>query len=139
MTVTPGLWDRRLTLYERQEAGDDGFQRPVYVKLGEYWGRLDDTADAQDIAMNPQSHVESRTDALAHVSDAVTVPKFGIVRDTTVAPGGPIYLIRGTYEQRALRQRRITLQTIDPTAYGTYTLYDNADVWDGYHLVTETA
>lgn len=138
MTVTPGLWDRRLTFYERREVGADGFARPVYVKLGEYWGRMDDTADAQEIPLNPQTHVESRTDATAHVADYVPVPKFGIVRDTTVAPGGAVFLIRGVYLQRALRQNRITLETIDPTEYGTYAIYEDADVWDGYHLMTET-
>jgi hypothetical protein len=139
MTVTPGLWSRRLTFYERRENGADGFARPVYVRTGEYWGRLDDTADSQEIPLDPQTHVESRTDATAHVADYVDVPKFGIIRDTTnaAATDQALYLIRGVYLQRALRQQRVTLETIDPTAYGLYVTYEDADVWDGYHLVTE--
>ena len=137
MTVTPGLWGRRLTFYQRQEAGADGFSRPVYVKTGEWWGRLDDTSDAQEIPLDPQTHMESRTDAAAHVADYVPVPKFGVCRDTTTATDGPLYLIRGVYLQRALRQQRITLETIDPTDYGTYTLYEDVEVRDGFHLLTE--
>lgn len=138
MTVTPGLWDRRLTIYERREGGADGFARPVYVKTGEWWGRMDDTADSTEIPLDPQTHRESRTDATAHVADYVTVPQFGIVRDTTTAPGGAVYLIRGVYLQRALRQQRITLESIDPTEYATFAVFEDVDVRDGYHLVTET-
>jgi hypothetical protein len=132
VTVAPGLLDRRLTLYERQDGGADGFGRPVYVKTGEWWGRLDDTADSQEIPLAPQSHLESRTAAVATVADYVDVPKFGALREGT----GPLYLIRGVYLQRALRCQRVTLEAIDPTAYATFTIFEDVEVHDGYHLVT---
>ena len=133
MTVAPGLLDRRLTLYERRDGGANGFGRPVYVKTGEWWGRLDDTADAQEIPLAPQGHVESRTAGVATVADYVDVPKFGVLREGD----GPLYLIRGVYLQRALRCQRITLEAIDPTEFSTFDVFEDVDVRDGYHLVTE--
>ena len=134
MTVAPGLLDRRLTLYERQEGGGGGFGRPVYVKTGEWWGRLDNTADAQEIPLAPQSHLESRTAAVATVADYVEVPKFGALREGD----GPLYMIRGVYLQRALRCQRLTLELVDPTEYVTFEIYEAVEVKDGYHLLTET-
>ena len=134
MTLMPGLLDRRLTFWERTEGGADGFSRPVYVKVGEFWGRLDMTADAEQIPLNPQAHIESQTQATATVADYVNVPKFGIVRDGN----GPLYFTRGVVLLRALRCQRITLEAIDPTEYGTFTLFEDVDVRDGYHLVTES-
>jgi hypothetical protein len=132
MTVAPGLLDRRLSFYARTESGADGFQRPTYVLTGTYWGRLDDTSAAQQIPLSPQAHQEQRYDAAATVMDYVAVPVNGIVRDTA----GPVYFVRGIVAQRALRQQKVTLERIDPTHYGTYTLFDPADVADGVHLVT---
>ncbi len=134
MTVAPGLLDRRLTFWERRETGADGFARPTYVKIGEYWGRLDETADDQQIPLNPQGHMESQTQATATVADYVTVPKFGIVRDGD----GPVYFTRGVVYKRALRCQTITLEAIDPTEFSTFALFEDVDVRDGYHLVTET-
>lgn len=133
--ITPGLLDRRLTFYERQDGGADGFQRPVYVKTGEYWGRIDDTADQQTIPLSPQAHVESRTAAVATVADYVEVSKFGVVR----IDAGPLYYVRGVFVQRALRCQRITLEAIDPTQVATFALYEGLEVQDGTHLVTNAA
>lgn len=132
MTVAPGLLDRRLSLYARTESGADGFQRPTYVLTGTYWGRVDDTSASQQIPLSPQGHQEQRYEAAATVMDYVDVPVNGIVRDTD----GPVYLVRGIVLQRALRQQKVTLERIDPTDYGTYTLFDAADVSDGIHLVS---
>jgi len=130
----PGLLDRRLTFYARHDNGADGFQRPVYVKTGEYWGRLDETADAQEIPLDPQSHVENRTAGTATVADYVAVPVNGIVREGSGVP----YFIRGVITLRQLRCQRITLEAIDPTEYGTYTTFEDVEVLDGLHLLTET-
>lgn len=129
--ITPGLLDRRLTFFERQDGGADGFQRPVYVKTGEYWGRIDDTADQQTIPMMPQAHVESRTTAVATVADYVAVAKFGVVR----IDDGVLYYVRGVYLQRALRCQRVTLEAVDPTAVATFALYEGLEVHDGTHLI----
>ena len=132
MTVAPGLLDRRLLLYERIESGADGFQRPTYGFTGEWWGRLDDTSAAEEIPLAPQAHMEMRADAVATVMDYVPVPVNGVIRDGA----GPLYFVRGVYLQRALRQQRVTLERIDPTAYGTFALFDENAVEDGVHLVT---
>ena len=129
--ITPGLLDRRLTFYERQDGGADGFQRPVYVKTGEYWGRIDDTADQQTIPLSPQAHVESRTTAVATVADYVDVSKFGVVQ----IDAGPLYYVRGVFLQRALRCQRITLEAIDPNESATFAVYEDVEVLDGTHLV----
>ena len=127
----PGLLDRRLSFYERQDAGADGFQRPVYVKTGTYWGRIDDTADQQTVPLAPQAHIESRTTAAATVADYVPVPKFGVVR----IGEGTLYYIRGVYQQRAIRCNRIALEAIDPTDLATFDIYEDVEVTDGTHLV----
>ena len=132
MTVAPGLLDRRLVLYARQDSGADGFQRPTYWLTGEWWGRLDDTSAAQEIPLAPQAHMELRADAVATVMDYVPVPVNGIIRDGS----GPLYFVRGVYMQRALRQQRVTLERIDPTAYASFALFDENAVEDGVHLVT---
>jgi len=132
MTVMPGLLDRRLSFYERQDGGADGFQRPVYVKTGDFWGRIDDTADQQTVPMAPQAHMESRTTATATVADYVDVSKFGIVR----IGDGPLYYVRGVFVQRAIRCQKIALEAVDPTQCATFVLYENVEVFDGTHLVT---
>ena len=131
MSVAPGLLDRRLSFYERQDAGANGFQRPVYVKTGEYWGRIDDTADAQDVPLSPQAHMESRTNAAATVADYVPVSKFGVVR----IGEGPLYYVRGVFQLRALRCQKITLEAVDPTDYAVFEIYENVEVLDGTHLL----
>ena len=130
--ITPGLLDRRLTFYERQDGGADGFQRPVYVKTGEYWGRIDDTADQQTIPLAPQAHIESRTTAVATVADYVVVSKFGLIRIDT----GPLYYVRGVFLQRALRCQRVALEAIDPNESATFAVFEDVEVLDGTHLVT---
>lgn len=131
MSVVPGLLDRRIAIYERTDGGANGFQRPVYVLTGTYWGRIDDTADQQTVPLSPQAHIESRTTAAATVADYVPVPKFGVVRIGT----GPLYFIRGVFQQRALRCQRIALEAIDPTDLATFDVFEEVEVQDGTHLV----
>ncbi len=132
MTVAPGLLDRRLSFYERQDGGANGFQRPVYVKTGEFWGRIDDMADQQTVPLSPQAHIESRTTAAATVADYVDVSKFGVVR----IGAGPLYYIRGVFQQRAIRCQRLALESVDPTAVSTFDVIEDVEVRDGTHLVT---
>ena len=132
MTVVPGLLDRRISIYERQDAGADGFQRPVYVRTIVRWGRIDDIADAQTVPLAPQAHMESRTTAVATLADYVEVPKFGILREDE----GPLYYVRGTFVQRALRCQKVTLEAVDPTQSASFALFDDVEVLDGTHLIT---
>jgi hypothetical protein len=132
MTVMPGLLDRRISIYERQDAGADGFQRPVYVKTLERWGRIDDTADSQTVPLAPQAHMESRTTAMATLADYVEVPKFGLLREND----GPLYYVRGTFVQRALRCQKVTLEAIDPTQAASFAVFEDVEVLDGTHLIT---
>lgn len=134
MTVIPSLLDRRISIYERQDAGADGFQRPVYVKTLERWGRIDDTADSQTVPLAPQAHVESRTTAVATLADYVPVPRFGLLRENQ----GPLYYVRGAFQQRALRCQKVTLEAIDPEQSATFVVYEDVEVTDGTHLVTAT-
>lgn len=132
MYVAPGLLDTRLTFYRRDQNGGDGFARSVYVKTGTYWGRLDATAQRQNIGGAPMSHSDIRTTVAATVGDYVEVDTFGLVKqegDET------LYYIRGVVAMRQLQGQRIDLEAIDPSSYNTFTIYDPAEVTDGEHLL----
>jgi hypothetical protein len=133
VSVAPGLLDRRLVFYQQEDGGADGFVRPVYVRTGEWWGRIDDTADTEQVPLSPQGHVEGRTTAAATVADYVPVPRFGVVRESD---GSVLYAIRGVVALRALRAQRVDLEAVTPTDYGQYHMYDDTEVLDGVHLVT---
>ena len=135
MYVAPGLLDQRLRCYTRTDAGADGFTRPVYVYAGEFWGRIDATADRAQVPLSPQAHVEQRTDAVAFVAQDVPVDAFGILRVDNLPP---LYFVRGIVQIRAVRLQRVSLEAIDPTAYADFTLFEDADVLDGVHLVSPT-
>jgi hypothetical protein len=135
MYVAPGLLDQRLRLYTREDAGADGFQRPVYVYAGEFWGRIDETASNQNVSMSPQAHVEARSDAVAFLSEEAPVDAFGILRVDNLSP---IYWVRGIVKNRAVRLQRVTLQAINPTDFAQLTVYESDDVLDGVHLVAPT-
>lgn len=143
MTLTPGLLDQRLTFYARQDNGADGFIRPVYVRTGTYWGRLDETADAQTIPAAPAAHMELRASAVATVMDGVPVPDYGVVRVGTGADvdtgTGPLYYVRGVVRKRIQRCQKITLEAVDPTALGTFDVFEPVEVLDGTHLVIPAA
>ena len=130
--ITPGLLDRRLTFYERQEAGAYGFARPVYVQTATYWGRIDDLTNRQNVATSPQAHVDQRITARATVADYVAVPTGGYVR---IGTDGDVYAIRGVVLLRALRAKRVELERIDPTASATFVGFEGLPVSDGLHML----
>jgi hypothetical protein len=133
MTLAPGLLDRRVVFYVPQDGGADGFVRTIYVKTGEWWGRIDQTADVEAVPLAPQAHLEGRVAATATVADYVPVPRGGLMRE---AGGHALYHVRGIVTLRAMRSQRVTLEAIEPTAFGEYDLYDDVEVLDGAHLVT---
>jgi hypothetical protein len=136
MYIAPGLLDQRLGFFSRGDDGADGFQRPVYTKTGVYWGRVDATANAFTVAGAPQAHTDSRTTAVATVADYVPVDPYGIVK---LEGDDTLWFVRGVYAVRQMACQQVTLEAIDPTAYGQYILYDAADVADGVHLVATSA
>ena len=69
MTMVAGRLDQRVTLWERQDNGGDGFARPVYVKTGTWWGRVDAVSDRQRVPQSPQCTVDYATDARMTVAD----------------------------------------------------------------------
>jgi hypothetical protein len=132
MYIAPGLLDRRLAFYRREENGGDGFARPIYVKTGIYWGRIDASLQRQDIPLSPTAHIEARTSLTAMVAEYVTVDPYGLVKqegDET------LYYIRGVIALRQLQAQRIDLEAVDPSSYNTFTIYDPAEVTDGEHLL----
>jgi hypothetical protein len=133
MTLAPGLLDRRVVFYAPQDGGADGFVRTVYVRTGEWWGRIDQTADAEQVPLSPQGHIEGRVAAAATVADYVPVPRGGVMRE---AGGETLYHVRGIVALRALRSQRVTLEAVEPTAYGEYDVYDDVEVLDGVHLLS---
>lgn len=132
MYVAPGLLDTRLTFYRRDENGGDGFARPVYVKTGTYWGRIDASAQRQNVGSAPMAHVDIRTTLSATVAEYVTVDPYGLVKQES---DDTLYYIRGVITMRQLQGQRIDLEVIDPSSYDTFTIYDPAEVLDGEHLL----
>ena len=132
MYIAPGLLDTRLTFYRRDQNGGDGFARSIYVKTGVFWGRLDATAERQNVAASPMSHVDVRTTLSAMVADYVEVDPYGLVKQEN---DETLYYIRGVIRLRQLQGQRIDLESVDPSAYATFTIYDPAEVTDGEHLL----
>lgn len=132
MYVAPGLLDQRLAFYSRSDDGADGFQRTVYTRTGIYWGRVDATVNTLTVSGAPQSHTDNRTTLSATVADYVAVDPAGLLREVG---GSTLYFVRGVYAVRNLRCQQITLEAVDPSAYGEFVLYDPADVSDGVHLL----
>lgn len=130
--IAPGLLDRRVTFYERQEAGAYGFARPVYVQTATYWGRIDDLSNTQTVAGSPQAHVDQRITARATVADYVPVPTNGYAR---IGNAGDLYAVRGVIALRALRCKRVDLERIDPTASASFVGFEGLPVSDGVHLL----
>lgn len=130
MYVAPGLLDQRLTFYERQEGGADGFTRPVYVQTGVYWGRLDVTADQQIIGSAPQTQIENRADAIATVALYVEVDPYGIVR---IEGDQSLYHVRGVVQVRQTQAQQITLDRLTPEESAAFVAYEPTEVLDGYH------
>jgi hypothetical protein len=130
MYVAPGTLDQRLRFYRRDEAGADGFSRPVYQFTSERWGRVDAVSDRATVPLAPQAHVEHRTDAVATIAEDVIVDPNGVV-----IVNAALYFVRGVVRIRQLRCQRVTLEAIDPTSYATFELFEDEDVLDGLHLV----
>lgn len=133
MYIAPGLLDQRLSFYQRQDGGADGFARPVYVKTGTYWGRLDVQSDQQIIGGAPQAHIDSRSNAIATVATYVTVDPYGVVM---VEGDSTLYHVRGVYEVRQTQAQQITLEKLQPEEAAAFVGYEPAEVLDGYHYGT---
>lgn len=132
MYVAPGLLDTRLVFYRKADNGGDGFARPTYVKTGTFWGRIDASAQRQNVGSAPMAHVDARTTLSAMVAEYVEVDPYGLVKqegDET------LYYVRGVITLRQLQGQRIDLEAIDPSSYDTFTTYDAAEVLDGEHLI----
>jgi len=133
MTMVAGRLDQRVSLWAREDAGADGFMRPVYAYQGTYWGRIDATSDGQNVGTDPQMHISYRTTARATVADYVPVPLAGLVRlegDETV------YWVRGVVPQRQLRSQRLDLEAVAPTDAVEFAGFEGLPTLDGVHLVT---
>lgn len=133
MYVAPGLLDQRLTFYERQEAGGDGFARPVYVKTGVYWGRLDVQSNQQIVGSSPQTQMDVRANCVATVATDVVVDPYGIVR---VENEDALYHIRGVYKVRQTQAQQLNLERITPEQAAVFVAYEPIEVLDGYHYGT---
>jgi hypothetical protein len=136
MYVAPGLLDQRLGFYTRSDDGAYGFQRPLYTKVGVYWGRIDATANQFTVAGAPQGHTDSRTTLTATVADYVPVDPFGVVK---IEGTSVIYFVRSVVEVRQMRCKQLTLEEVDPTTYGLFTGSDPDSVADGVHLIEPSA
>lgn len=132
MYVAPGLLDQRLSFYTRSDDGADGFQRPLYTKVGTYWGRIDAAANQFTVAGAPQGHTDSRSTLTATVADYVPVDPFGVVK---IEGGSVIYFVRGVIAVRQMMGKQLTLEEVDPTAYAEFIASDPDAVADGVHLV----
>ena len=133
MTMVAGRLDQRVSLWAREDAGADGFMRPVYVYQGTYWGRIDATSDGQNVGTDPQSHISYRTTARATVADYVPVLLAGLVR---LEGDEAVYWVRGVVPQRQLRSQRLDLEAVAPTDAVEFAGFEALPTLDGVHLVT---
>ena len=132
MYLAPGLLDRRLTFYVREDHGGDGFIRPVYVKSGTYWGRIDASSNQTNIGFQPMSAIDSRSRWSAMIAKGIEVDPNGLVREEK---SDTLFFIRGVITLRQLDGQRLELESVDPTAYATFIFYEGAETTDGVHLV----
>jgi hypothetical protein len=109
MTQIPGLLDQRIRLYAFQNIGANGFDKPVYLFTGEWWGRVDGVADAQTIPAAPQAHAEYRMQGVGTCADYVPIPLQGVLKE-----GGLLWWIRGVVPNRLRRQQTLALELIKP-------------------------
>lgn len=118
MSTAIGLRDQRLRLYERREEGADGFSRPVFYFVGEWWGRID-VANAGTRALADGNAMVSGVALVALFSDEVPVPKSGVLRN-----GDDMYFINGVQPVRALRRVIVTLDALTPEQMQLLKTYD---------------
>lgn len=132
--IAPGLLDRRVAIYTMQDSGAYGFARPTLVWQGEFWARIDDTADTLTVPLSPQQHVESRVTARATVADYVDIPPRGMLREVN---SEDLYFVRGVVYQRALRCKRVDLERVEPTQAASFIGFDSQPVTDGWHRLED--
>jgi hypothetical protein len=127
---SPSLRNQRIAIYQRAEAGSDGFQRPVYSYLYTLWGRLDDARDAQVVASAPQAHTEYRDRVKATFNYTAVIPEDGIMLFAD-----EIYFIRGILKRRQLWRTDVDGERVSAQQFAEFTLFEGASVADGAHLV----
>jgi hypothetical protein len=133
MTMVAGRLDQRVSFWAREDAGADGFVRPVFVYMGTYWGRIDHTAQTQNVGTEPQAEINYRSPARATVADYVDVPLNGLLK----LEGDPTaYWVRGVITQRQLRSQRIDLEVMTPLETIEFVEFEGLPITDGVHLVT---
>lgn len=130
MYIASGLLDQRLTFYERQDSGGDGFARPVYVKTGVYWGRLDIMSNQQMVGTSPQAHIDMRANCVATVGTEVVVDPYGVVR---VESEDVLYHVRGVYRARQTQAQQLNLERMTPEQAASFVTYEPTEVLDGFH------
>jgi hypothetical protein len=135
MTMVAGRLDQRVSFWAREDAGADGFVRPVYVYMGTYWSRIDRTAQTQNVGTEPQAEINYRAQARATVADYVDVPLNGLLK----LEGDPTaYFVRGVITQRQLRSQRLDLEVVTPQETVEFVGFEGLPTTDGVHLVTSS-
>lgn len=130
MSSTTSLRDQRLRIYERQEAGSNGFSRPVYVYLYTLWGRLDIAEQHQSNPSQPLGHTEYVTRIAASFSYRAAIPENGMIKR-----GDEVYFIRGVVPQRQTFSKDVVLQRVSPENFAEFDTFEGDSVLDGLHLV----
>jgi hypothetical protein len=125
-----GLRDQRLRVYRRDDAGADGFSRPVFVFDGEWWGRLDAAPASTRTGQQPMAAYEMQSDARATVAYEIHIPADGLVLVDGVA-----FLVRGVVRDRLLWRTDISLSRVASDAVTISTKYETPGELGGYHLV----
>lgn len=131
---TPGLRDQRIRLYAREDHGADGFPRPLYVFVGEWWGRLDVGSSNTRIGSSPQSAFEDQDTARLTLAYYAEVPSDGIA-----LVGETAFMIRGTVRDRLTWRTTVTVDRVATDRVARYTTYDAVGDSAEYHLVDPPA
>jgi hypothetical protein len=125
-----GLRDQRLRVYRREDAGAEGFSRPVFVFDGEWWGRLDAAPASTRTGQQPMAAYEMQSDARATVAYEIHIPADGMVYVDGLA-----FLVRGVVRDRLLWRTEITLARVASDTVTISSKYDTQGELGGYHLV----
>lgn len=126
----PDLLDQRIRVYELQNAGADGFERPVYAYLFTLWGRFDFYSDQQQVAVAPMQHTEYVEGIKASFSYRAAIPRNGILRR-----GEDIAFIRGIVKHRATWRLDVVCERVNVERFAEFQVYEGDAVIDGIHLV----
>jgi hypothetical protein len=127
VSISVGLHDQRIRVYERVNVNEDGRVRTVFQFRAEWWGRVDDR-DAQMRSVGARQQM--LTNGLAEFADEVTLYVGGVLKDET----GTLWWVQGIYGARLARNTMAGVLRLSEEQVKTFVGIEGASTLDGVHL-----